>query len=253
MKNLENSTTFAGRLDPRWKSAALIVAVVTAASLRTPTAAGIMFFFALVTALAARIPPWLYLKRTAALMPFLLFIGVSLPLLVTDGGTEWHIFYLTISAQGLRIAGLVALKTLTIATMTLIYFETTTVQDALQAAYRLRVPGLLVRLTLMTHRYLYLLADEMSRMHTALRLRGYRPGATLRDCRTLGHAAGALFVRGHERAERVGYAMRCRGFAGRFHSLAEFRTVPADIFVFVIIAAITTGIAVLDLFRQGIW
>jgi cobalt/nickel transport system permease protein len=59
--------------------------------------------------------------------------------------------------------------------------------------------------------------------------------------------AGALLVRSHERAERVGQAMRCRGFDGRFRSLTAFRTRPADVTFFLLTAGAAAGLLLWDL------
>ena len=40
--------------------------------------------------------------------------------------------------------------------------------------------------------------------------------------------------------------MRCRGFDGRFRSLAAFRTRPADVLAFALIAAGAVGLCWLD-------
>ena len=78
-------------------------------------------------------------------------------------------------------------------------------------------------------------------MRTGLRVRGYRVRANRHSYRTTGHLAGTMLVRGYERAERVGQAMRCRGFDGKFRSLERFQTRPADIAFFLLL----TGFAVL--------
>jgi cobalt/nickel transport system permease protein len=68
-----------------------------------------------------------------------------------------------------------------------------------------------------------------------------------RHCyRTLGHVAGTLLVRGHERAERVGQAMRCRGFDGHFRTLTTFRTTAADVTAFLLIVGGAAGLVLLD-------
>ena len=99
---------------------------------------------------------------------------------------------------------------------------TAPLEVTLKAAHALRVPGLLVQLALLSYRYLFVLGDELARLRVALRVRGYRHRANWHSYRTVGHVAGTLLVRGYERAERVGQAMRCRGFDGRFRSLTEF-------------------------------
>jgi cobalt/nickel transport system permease protein len=92
-----------------------------------------------------------------------------------------------------------------------------------------------VQLAVLTYRYVFVLADELGRLRVALRVRGYRNRMTRHSYRTIGHVAGTLLVRGAERAERVGQAMRCRGFDGRFRSLAAFRTTAVDVAAFVLI------------------
>jgi cobalt/nickel transport system permease protein len=117
----------------------------------------------------------------------------------------------------------------------------------LQAAHRLHVPGLLVQLTLLTYRYLFLLAGEFRRLRTALRVRGFRSGMNAHSYRTVAHVTGALLVRSHERAERVGQAMRCRGFDGTFRSLVEFRTSRADVLFFLLLSGSMLGLLAWDI------
>ncbi len=83
-------------------------------------------------------------------------------------------------------------------------------------------------------------------MRIALRVRGYRNRANRHSYRTAGHVAGTLLVRGCERAERVGQAMRCRGFDGRFRSLTTFHTRPADVLAFGLITASAAALAAWD-------
>jgi len=108
------------------------------------------------------------------------------------------------------------------------------------------VPGLLVQLALLSYRYLFVLAEELSRLRVALRVRAFRSRVSAHSYRTIGHVAGALLVRGYERAERVGQAMRCRGFAGRFHSLAEFRTTATDVAAFALVVGCAAALLAWD-------
>jgi cobalt/nickel transport system permease protein len=101
----------------------------------------------------------------------------------------------------------------------------------------------------LTHRYIFVLGAELSRLRTALRVRGFRNRASRHSYRTVGHVAGTLLVRGYERAERVGQAMRCRGFDGRFRSPIEFRTTWADLLFFFLVAGGATTLLFMDVFR----
>jgi cobalt/nickel transport system permease protein len=82
----------------------------------------------------------------------------------------------------------------------------------------------------------------------AVRVRGFRNRAARHAYATAGRVAGTLLVRGHERAERVHQAMLCRGFDGQFRSLTAFRTRPADVLVFMLIAGSAVALAAVDRF-----
>jgi cobalt/nickel transport system permease protein len=223
------------RLDPRWRLAALAMAALALAGVRTlPAAAAGLAGTALLAALA-RVPPGWLLARLGALAGFLALFALPLPLLI-EGGPSWQVGPLHFSARGAAAAGLLVVKVLSVATVALVALAAGPLDASLKAAHALRVPGLVVQMGLLSYRYAFVLADELRRLRVALRVRGFRSRPTSHAYRTLGHVAGAVLVRGHERAERVGQAMRCRGFDGRFRSLASFRTTPADVLAFALLA-----------------
>jgi cobalt/nickel transport system permease protein len=53
-------------------------------------------------------------------------------------------------------------------------------------------------------------------------------------------------VRSAERSERVGQAMRCRGFDGEFRSLADFRTRWFDVLAFASIVGYAASLLAWD-------
>ncbi|MCI0460601.1 MAG: cobalt ECF transporter T component CbiQ [Gemmataceae bacterium] len=221
--------------DPRWKLAALVLAALTVATLQTLPAACLALVGAGVLAVVGRLPwPWFLARLGSLALVLLLFVGL-LPFWMRADGPGWDLGPLHLSLAGLRAGLLLCLKALTVVAFMLVLLATAPLPDTLKAAHALRVPGLIVQLTMLTYRYVFVLAAELARLRVALRVRGYRNRATRHSYRTVGHVAGTLLVRGSERAERVGQAMRCRGFDGRFRSLAEFRTTGADVGIFAVI------------------
>jgi cobalt/nickel transport system permease protein len=233
------------RMDPRWKLAALAVAVLAAATLRSLPTSLLALAAALVLAALGRVPPRWFLARLGAAALFLAFFALPLPFLLRDPGADGAEF-LHFSRHGAAVGLTLAAKGLTLVTLALVLLATAPLDATLKAAHSLRVPGLLVHLGLLTFRYAFLLADELGRLRVALRVRGYRNRATRHCYRTVGHVTGTLLVRGHERAERVGHAMRCRGFDGRFRALTDFRTRPADVLASLVVVAAAAGIWWLD-------
>ena len=233
-----------GRFDPRWKLAALIPATVAAALLQTLEPALTAFLLALVLVSLAKIP-WLWLvKRLAVVALFLALFVVWLPLTVPGDG--FNLGPLGLSFAGLTLAGLVLLKALTIVILMLVVWTTAPMTSTLKAAHALHCPGLIVQLTVLTYRYLFLLLEELSRLRIALRVRGYRHRANLHSYRTVGHVTGTLLLRSYEQAERVGQAMRCRGFDGQFRSLADLKTRPVDVMWFFTIILVAAGLLIWD-------
>ena len=219
------------RIDARWKLAALLPATVAVALLRAPEAAGVALVLAAGLVGLGRLPWGWYLRRVGAVALLLVFFLVWLP-------------------DGILPALALLAKALAMVTLMLILLATAPPEVNLKAVHSLHVPGLLVQLIGLSYRYVHLLADEFGRLRQALRLRGYRNRADLHSYRTVGHVAGTLLVRGYERAERVGQAMRCRGFDGRYRVLTAFRTRPRDVAFFVGVLGLFSLLWVTDLVRR---
>jgi cobalt/nickel transport system permease protein len=238
------------RIDPRWKLAGAILAVATIIFLRTLPAAGLALTGAMLLATAGRLPFAWFMKRIGALAVFLLLFTVWLPFMSPDNGPSWEWGWGHFSFHGLELAAVFWCKGIAIVSLVLLALATTPFHTLFQAARALGIPAILVHVALLTHRYVFYLVHEFSRLRTALRVRGFRNRATLHSYRTIGHVAGTLLVRSSEQAVRVGQAMRCRGFDGRLRSLVEFRTTAMDIGIFLLMVGFATGVLVWDIAQR---
>ena len=219
------------RRDSRWKLAAFFLAVAATTCLNRLEPAAAALGFGLVLLVVARLPlSWLKVRLAAfafAALPF----AIILPFTLDDG---------------LAIGLAVLCRGLAIGCFVLVLIGTAPLHVTFAAAHRLKLPGLLVLLTLLAYRYAFLLFDESRRLRVALRVRGFRSTATRHGYRTLGHAIGAGLVRGADRSERVAEAMRCRGFDGRFHTLQAFAARPRDVVFFLLALAAFAGLVAWD-------
>jgi cobalt/nickel transport system permease protein len=234
------------RRDARWRLAAFGLAVPAVALLRQPGPAAVALAFALVLAWLGRVPgPW-YAARLGivliALVPFL----VVVPFTVDRGERLWEWRFLHVTNAGLLVAATLAMKTIALVMLALTLLASAPLHVTLAAAGRLGVPRLLVHVTVLTYRYVFLLLDELNRLRMALRVRGFRNAMTGHAYRTVGRVTGTLIVRGSDRAEGVAQAMRCRGFDGHFRTLHSFRTKPADVLLFGLIVAAFGGLVAWD-------
>lgn len=237
-------------MDGRWKLAAFVLAAAGLATLQTVGAAAVGLAAVIALAVAAHVSRGWYVRRLVPLAWFLVLVSVLLPLMSQDGGPSTRIGPLRVSWHGTRMALLLVLKAVAVVTLMVVLFASTTLPGLLHAAAALRVPALLVHLGLLTYRYVFLWAAELGRIRTALRVRGFRNRGDWHSHRTVGRVAGMLLVRSHERSERVGRAMRCRGFTGRFRSLASFRTTATDVVLFALLVGGAGGLWAWDVLQR---
>jgi cobalt/nickel transport system permease protein len=223
-----------GRLDPRWRLGGLLVLMVVTAVVRTLAGCSLALAGALVLAILGRLP-WRWARGHLLTSGFLLLL-FALPLFFVQPSP------ITNLQSPLLVLG----KGLALIVLALVLLTSGPLEVSLKAAHSLKVPGLLVQLVLMSYRYLFLLADELTRLRVAVRTRGFRNRANWHSYRTVGNLAGTLLVRGSERAERVAQAMRCRGFDGRFRSLAAFRTSTRDVLALVLLLGFAAGVLWVD-------
>lgn len=246
VEHLAPRDSMLARRDPRWRLAALGLAILGIAFLRQPGPLAVALGCALLLAVAGRVPGRWYRAQVglllAALVPFL----VVVPFTVDRGDRLWEWHFVHVTDAGLVAAGTLAMKTVALVTLALTLLASAPLHVSLAAAGRLGVPRLLVHLMLLTYRYVFLLLDELNRLRIALRVRGFRNAMTGHAYRTVGQVTGTLLVRGTERAERVAQAMCCRGFDGHFRTTTVFRTRPADVAMVLLLVGVCGGLVAWD-------
>jgi cobalt/nickel transport system permease protein len=236
-------------LDPRWRLAALVLGACGVIAMQSLLPVVAALAAAMLLVLLARLPlGWTALRLGAALLLPAFFV-LWLPF-TPQSGDFLEIGGLVISIAGLVRAIPLVAKAATVVSLALVVLATAPLQDTFKAAQSLRIPGWLVHLALLSHRYIFLFAEEFGRLRTALRVRGYRNRANVHSYRTIGQVAGTLLVRGHERSERVGQAMRCRGFDGRFRALHDFQTRGGDVIFFAMAVFVAGGLLGWDLWSR---
>lgn len=165
---------------------------------------------------AAGIPPRLILKRSAAALPFCFFAAVSslffdrtplFSLMGRDISGGWLIFFS------------ILLRSFICVFSVLILIATTPMHEITRALRCLHVPESLVFLFEMTCRYAGTIAEEALSMRTAYALRGR--SLKMGD---MGSFAGQLLLRSLSRAERISWAVKCRGgLCGRIGGKSPLR------------------------------
>jgi cobalt/nickel transport system permease protein len=214
LDHLATGDTFAHRLDPRAKLLTVLLFITTVVSFDRYRISGLLpfFFFPAIMIPLAGIPARYLLRKLLFLLPFALFVGIFNPLfdrqpmislgpVVFTGGMVSFLsilirFSLTVLAAFILIA-------------------MTGFNGVCLALERFRVPRVFCVQLMLLYRYIFVLADEASRMSRAREMRS--SGAKGTSIRVFGSLVGHLLLRTWDRAQRVHMAMLSRGFTGEFH------------------------------------
>ena len=219
--------SFIHRIDPRHRIVgAVAFSFIVALSDRFSSLI-IALVISLILAMAARLNPRTLFRRLSVVFGFLMLLWMVLPLTV-DGPVLTRMGPVAFTRPGVVLAARMTLKVLTILVLFTALVATMPLTTLGHALHRLMVSKKIVYLILMTYRYIHLLENEYQRTIRALRMRGFNPRTNLHTYKTYAYVIGMIFVKSVARAERIEWAMRCRGFDGRFHDLAVFPSLNAS-------------------------
>lgn len=226
------------KLDPRTKLAASFAFVL--AVLLTPAGEWWVFAFYLLIVLGllllSRLPFLYVLKRSLAVIPFVLLVAVFIPFFkegeVAGSYNVW-LWKISVTYSGLFVLANVVAKAWLCILCLVLLSSTTRLAELLKGLRQLGVPQVVVLILSFMYRYIFVLVDEAMRMQQAYQSRDIG-GSLLRRLKTFGNMIGALFIRSYERGERIYAAMVSRGFDGQVQTLRPLKLRGADLFFSVV-------------------
>jgi cobalt/nickel transport system permease protein len=208
---------------------------------------GLFSLLVLGLVLASRVPPLYVLKRSLTVLPFVLMIAIFMPFF-KEGTVVWGFgigsWHISVTREGLELVGGILAKAWLSVLALILLTATTSMADLLKGLEKLKMPSIMVMLMSFMYRYLFVISDESARLRLARDSRSFGGGLRL-HIRTMGHMAGALFLRSFERGERIYGAMLSRGFDGHSRSLDDLSFGASDILftMLMILAAIFIGLS----------
>lgn len=234
------------RLDPRIRlMAAAVFSCVVAVCREIPALLAALILSVGLVALA-RLRTGEVLRRLLVVNGLVVLIWAVIPF-TFPGEALFRLGPFGAAREGILLAAQITLKSNAIVLAFMALVATMPLATTGHALHRLRVPDKIVHLFLMTYRYIFVLEQEYHRLVRAACIRGFQPGTNLHTYRTYAYLVGMLFVRAVERAERVRWAMLCRGFKRKFYCLQEFKAGPGSVIFFFLMAAAVAGIVALEL------
>lgn len=215
------------RWDPRIKIAALLLLIIAIALLKTLPMAALALVLAIGMLLLTALPMHFVSHGLTFIIVFLLPFFIIMPL-TYPGEPAFRVLGLPFAWEGFRLAALIFTKALSIVLISFSMFGSSRFDVSMLALQRLKCPRIIVQMLLFTYRYTFVFLDEMRRMYTSMRSRGFVARTDRKTLRIFGHFVGTLLVHSFERTERVYKAMLSKGYQGELHSMVEFRSQTRD-------------------------
>ena len=233
------------RLDPRIRVALTVLyAFVVALSYQFPVLIAALVL-SLILIVISRVSIKEVFKRIVIVNILVFLLWLVLPF-TFKGEILTRIGFFAVYRPGIVLAGQITIKSNAILLAFIALIATMSFPTLGHAMHRLRVPGKIVHLMLMTYRYIFVIQQEYLRLIRAAKIRGFRPGTNVHAYRTFAYVIGMLFVRASSRAEKVHQAMLCRGFKGKFHSLQEFQINSASWLFAIMMTATIIGLILME-------
>lgn len=235
---------FLERLDPRVKilcAVAWAVCVVTLPPDK-PVFPGIFAAILLLLLLGNVRLIGKFARRFGGAMPFILLLTVLLPFFKA-GEAVWSLGPFEATREGLQEAQRVAMAAILCVAAVSIVWASTTEAGLLFGLRGVGLPAIFVGVIAFMLRYLHVLRPELHRLTDARAERTIGTGGPGR-LRAVSNVVGTLFLRAHDRAERVSDAMAARCFTGEWRTWSTQHMHAPEIVVAVVFAAAIVGLRV---------
>jgi cobalt/nickel transport system permease protein len=200
------------RWEPRCKLISFIVLIFAFSFVRNLS---VLLAMAAVTAaiyLISRLPASFLLRRLRYPSLFLLVVVLVLPF-ISGQTVVMSLGPVNLYQEGIMAVFIIAIRFLSILTIGLVLFGTTPFLTTIKAMRSLGLPAIMADMVLLSFRYLHEIGDDLQRMQTSMKLRGFhRERFSLRGLRIPAWLGGSLLVHSYERSEWVYKAMILRGY-----------------------------------------
>ena len=214
MDRLADGRSWVHRRDPLAKLAVTVayIAVVVSYDKYDWSRLAVMVLWPALLFQMSGVPVSTCFRKLRFVLPLVLAVGLFNPLF--DKAPRLVVAGVAVSGGVISMATLM-LKGVLCLSASFLLMATTSIDALCAALRRVRVPGTLVTLLLLTFRYVGVLMEELAVMTEAYQLRA--PGQRGIHVSAWGSFLGQLLLRSMDRAEELYASMRLRGFHGEFY------------------------------------
>jgi len=225
LEQYANRQSFIHHLDARVKFLVVCAAVVAMVSVPYSQVVypvgGLFLLFLSLLWISTRLPLRVYLSRLVTALPFGFMICGFQIFFTNKYYTEYHVLYalplgINIYTESVHFASILLLKFLVCFSFIILLSCTTTLQDLLDGAARLKMPPDFVLALGMMIRYLFVFGQMYTKIHEAFQSKCFDPFDRSLPYRyritQMGYTLGTMFIRSFEQGERTYTSMLCRGY-----------------------------------------
>ncbi len=214
MDRLADGRSWVHRRDPLAKLAVTVayIAVVVSYDKYDWSRLAVMVLWPALLFQMSGVPVGTCFRKLRFVLPLVLAVGLFNPLF--DKAPRLVVAGVAVSGGVVSMTTLMVKGVLCLSASFLL-MATTSIDALCAALRRVRVPGTLVTLLLLTFRYVGVLMEELAVMTEAYQLRA--PGQRGIHVSAWGSFLGQLLLRSMDRAEELYASMRLRGFHGEFY------------------------------------
>ena len=213
------------RFDPRLKLVLTIAYIVLLFAASNPLGLALSILFLAVMYKVAKIPGKMILKSLKPILPIVIFTAVlNLFFVSGEGEPLVHIWFLTIYAEGVRYAVLMAVRVMALIAGTSLLTYTTSpivltdaIEQLLKPLGKLHFPvHELAMMMSIALRFIPTLIEETDKIMSAQKARGAQldTGKMTDRVKTLVPVLIPLFISAFRRADELAMAMECRCYRG---------------------------------------
>ena len=215
-------------VDPKIKTISFFVFLLTAVFLKSALLISLLYVFCLILAVMSRIPLPFFLLRTWVFIPLFSFC-IAIPALfsfVTPGEPVWFFYLLgvkfIVTRPGLDGAILFVVRVATSVSLVVLLSLTTRHTQLLKVLRIFGVPQVFILTVSMSYRYLYLFAQMLENILTAIKSRVGVVSQHQKGQKVVAWNIANMWNRAEQMNEQVYLAMLSRGYTGEPRLLTKF-------------------------------
>ena len=236
-------------MNPWTKAVLLLVVVALVTVVMDPLALLVVYLLALGFYLSARLPAGLLFAWYT--LPMVFVATLAIMFVFTEPGEsvlegDLGPVTVTVTDNGVLLIAKLTLRALAVVTFSLAVFMTTRYKHIVYMAKR-TMPGTVATMFLLTYRFLFVTADEMTDVLDSMHARnGAFVRGTVRQTKMYAGIFAHAFVHAFERGERVSKAMEARGFSGELPTVERVPVPGAAGAATMLVAVVVLLLAVMD-------